>query len=122
MFFQQGRLHKILFPDQLWHLVLNRMQTPDGNLLIVGAYAPHEGHTVSDYNLFLPTLQAVLDQNTCKRRIILGDLNANVARNTPGITEKFGLHHYHSRNGRLLDHFCQHKNLIIAKSYFKSGL
>ena len=80
--------------------------TPDGNLLIVGAYAPHEGHTVSDYNLFLSTLQAVLDQNTCKRRIILGALNAKVARNTPGINGKFGLHHYHSRNGRLLAHFC----------------
>ena len=88
--------------------------TPDGNLLIVGAYAPHGGHTVSAYNLFLSTLQAVLDKNTCKRRIILGDLNAKVARNTPGIAGKFGLHHYNSRNGRLLAHFCQHNNLIIA--------
>ena len=45
-------------------------------------------------------------QITCKRRIIIGDLNATVARNCPGITGQFGLHHYHSRNGRLLAHFC----------------
>ena len=97
------------------------MGTPDGNLLLVGAYAPHEGHTVSDYNLFPSTLQTVLDKTSCKRRIILGDLNAKIARNTPGLTGKFGLHHYHSRNGRLLANFSQHNNLVIANSFFKSG-
>ena len=95
--------------------------TPDGNLLLVWAYAPHEGHAVSDYNSFLSTLQTVLDKTSCKRRIIVGDLNANIARNTPGFTGKFSLHHYHSRNDRLLANFSQHNNLVIANSFFKSG-
>ena len=53
-------------------------------------------------------------KNACKRREIIGDLNANVARSTTGITVKFDVHHDHNRNGWLLAHFCQHKNLIMT--------
>ena len=69
--------------------------------------------------MFYEDLQDLL-KLTCKKDVlfIIGDSNAKVGSQTPGVTGKFGLGVRNEAGQRLIE-FCQENVLVIANAHFQ---
>jgi hypothetical protein len=91
------------------------------DLIILNCYAPTENADDEEKNSFYDTLEATFDAlpKNCIR-LIVGDLNAQVSRET-SFGQTIGKESWHlktNNNGQKIIDFCSSKDLIISSTYF----
>ena len=96
-----------------------RLKTTRQDRQITGIYAPHEGRKKSEYEEFLQQLGKTIERQN--NIITIGDFNAKIGRQQAPVTSRYGIHHFDSRNGKLLHEFARQRYLCVANSHFKTG-
>ena len=88
------------------------------NIMVIQVYAPTSN--AEEAEEFYEDLQDLLEL-TPKEDVlfIIGDWNAKVGQDTPGVTGKFGLGVQNEAGQRLLE-LCQQNTLVIAKTLFQT--
>ena len=89
------------------------------NIRVIQAYAPTSNAEEAEVEWFYEDLQD-LSELTPKEDVlfIIGDWNAKVGQETPGVTGKFGLGVWNEAGQRLIE-FCQENTLVIANTLFQ---
>ena len=89
------------------------------NITIIQAYAPTSNTEEAEVEWFYEDLQDLLELTPKKDVLfIIGDWNAKVGSQTPGVTGKFGLGIQNEARQRLIE-FCQENALVIANTLFQ---
>ena len=85
----------------------------------IQAYAPTSNAEEAEIEWFYEDLQDLLEL-TPKEDVlfIIGDWNAKVGQETPGVTGKFGLGLQNEAGQRLIE-FCQENTLVTANTLFR---
>ena len=86
------------------------------NITVIQACAPTSKAKEAEVERFYEDLQDLLEL-TPKKDFIIGDWNAKVRSQTPGVTGKFGLGVQNEAGQRLIE-FCQENTLAIENLYF----
>ena len=92
-------------------MICVRFQGKPFNITVIQVYAPTSNAEVEQFH---EDLQDLLEL-TPKKDFIIGDWNAKVRSQTPGVTGKFGLGVQNEAGQRLIE-FCQENTLVIAPS------
>ena len=89
------------------------------NITVIQVYAPNSNAEEAEVEQFYEDLQDFLEL-TLKKDVlfIIGDWNAKVGSQTPGVTGKFGLGVENEAGQRLIE-FCQENALVIANTLFQ---
>ena len=89
------------------------------SITVIQAYAPTSNTEEAEVERFYEDLQD-LSELTPKEDVlfIIGDWNAKVGQETPGVTGKFGLGVQNEAGQRLIE-FCQENTLVIANTLFQ---
>ena len=97
-----------------------RFQDKPFNIMVVQVYAPTSNAEEAEVEWFCGNLQDLLELTPKKDVLfIIGDWNAKVGdRETPGVTDKFGLG-VQNEAGQRLTEFCQENALVIANTLFQ---
>lgn len=96
-------------------------------MVLINVHAPTEDRGDDEKEEFFGTLDYVYDSSTGINKIIVGDLNAKVGRESEyrTTTEGYSLHEDTNNNGNMLIDFATEKTLSITDSYldrnFKGG-
>ena len=104
-----------------WNLKNDRMislhfQDRPFNITVIQAYAPTSNTEEAEVEQFYEDLQDLLELTPKKDVLfIIGDWNA---KETPGVTGKFGLGVPNEAGQRLIE-FCQQNTLVIANTLFQ---
>ena len=86
------------------------------NITVIQVYAPTSNAEEAEVEWFYEALQDVVELTPPKDVLfILGDWNA---KETPGVTSKFGLGIQNEAGQRLIE-FCQENALVIANTLFQ---
>ena len=89
------------------------------NSTVIQAYAPTSNAEEAEVEWFYEDLQDILELTPKKDVLfIIGDWNAKVGSQTPGVTGKFGLGVQNEAGQRLIG-FCQDSALVIANTLFQ---
>ena len=87
--------------------------------MVIQAYAPTSNAEEAEVEQFYEDLQDCLELTPKKDVLfIIGDWNAKVGSQTPGVTGKFGLGVQNEAGQRLIE-FCQENALVIANTLFQ---
>ena len=88
------------------------------NIMVIQVYAPTSN--AEEAEEFYEDLQDLLEL-TPKEDVLffIGDWNAKVGQDTPGVTGKFGLGVQNEAGQRLLE-LCQQNTLVIANTLFQT--
>ena len=96
-----------------------RFQGKPFNITVIQAYAPTNNAEETEVEWFYEDLQDVLELKPKKDVLfIIGDWNAKVGSQTPGVTGKFGLGVQNEAAQRLIE-FCKEKALVIGNTLFQ---
>ena len=96
-----------------------RFQGKPFNITVIQAYAPTSNAEEAEVEQFYEDLQDLLELTPKKDVLfIIGDWNAKVETQTPGVTGKFGLGVWNEAGQRLIE-FCQENALVIANTLFQ---
>ena len=89
------------------------------NITVIQDYAPTSNTEEAEVEGFYEDLQDLLELTPKKDVLfIIGDWNAKVGSQTPGVTGKFGLGMQNEAGQRLIE-FCQENALVIANTLFQ---
>ena len=89
------------------------------NITVIQVYAATSNAEVAEVERFYEDLQDLLELTTKKDVLfIIGDWNAKVGSQTPGVTGKFDLGVENEAGQRLIE-FCQENTLVIANTLFQ---
>ena len=98
--------------SEIYHSFLSR-------LILVQIYAPTSNAEEAEIEWFYEDLQDLLELTPQKYVLfIIGDWNAKVGSQEPGVTGKFGLGIWNEAGQRLIE-FCQENALFIANTLFQ---
>ena len=88
------------------------------NITVIQVYAPTSNAEEAEVEQFYEDLQDLLELTPPKDILfIIGDWNAKVGSQTPGVTGKFGLGMWNEAGQRLIE-VCQENALVIANTLF----
>ena len=102
-------------------LVWVRLRAKFTNLFIVSAYIPHKQRKKAPFQEdTLDELQSLVKTRAVKGDcvIIMGDMNAKLARSRQGITGKYCMHAKADKGGERLEEIMQATHLSAASTYF----
>ena len=89
------------------------------NITVIQVYAPTSNAEESEVEWFYEDLQDLLELTPKKDVLfIIGERNAKVGSQTPGVTGKFGLGMRNEAGQRLIG-FCQENALVMANTLFQ---
>ena len=89
------------------------------NITVIQVYAPTNNAEGAEVEKFYEDLQDLLELTPPKDVLfIIGDWNAKVGSQTPGVTGNFGLGVLFEAGQRLIE-FCQENVLVIANTLFQ---
>ena len=89
------------------------------NITVIQVYAPTINAEEAEVERFYEDLQDLLELTPPKDILfIIGDWNAKVGSQTPGVTGKFGLGIQNEARQRLIE-FCQENTLVITNTLFQ---
>ena len=89
------------------------------NITVIQVYAPTNNAEGAEVEKFYEDLQDLLELTPPKDVLfIIGDWNAKVGSQTPGVTGKFGLGVRNEAGQRQIE-FCQENTLVIANTLFQ---
>ena len=89
------------------------------NIIVIQAYVLMSNAEEAEVERFSEDLQDLLELTPKKDVLfIIGDWNAKVGQETPGVTGKFGLGIRNEAGKRLIE-FCQENSLVIANTLFQ---
>ena len=96
-----------------------RFQGKPFNITVIQVYAPTSSAEGAEVEQFYEDPQDLLELTPPKDVLfIIGDWNAKVGSQTPGVTGKFGLGMWNEAGQRLIE-FCQENALVIANTLFQ---
>ena len=92
----------------------------DYRITLIQTYAPQQGRSQEEKDLFYNQLQEVCDQSPIDSDIvIMGDLNGHIGSNRiDGVIGEFGIGEQNMEGEMLID-FCVRNNLAIMNTYFQ---
>ena len=89
------------------------------NITVIQVYAPTNNAEGAEVEKFYEDLQDLLELTPPKDVLfIIGDWNAKVGSQTPGVTGNFGLGVLFEAGQRLIE-FCQENAVVIANTLFQ---
>ena len=88
--------------------------------MVIQVYAPNSNAEEAEVEQFFEELLVVLLELTPKKNVLLiiGDWNAKVGQERPGVTGKFGLGIWNEAGQRLIA-FCKENAMVIANTLFQ---
>ena len=98
-----------------------KLQTRQGNIRVINAYAPTLAASSDDKDSFYNQLEgAIREASRSERTILLGDMNARIGADHPSWPEcigKFGVGKINENGQRLLE-LCSRNNLCVTNTLF----